>query len=491
MANQSNITASLNIFLQEVWPNSLSKNSFNQYWADIIKTDPKLENVFLTMDVIWGGQTRNLIATNAISTASSSTSKVYNYLPLLQSETPISAEYEIGEATPSQRTLNINFDGQTINPMSVILSGEALAGFAEISLQVDGGDYDNRYIIMRGDMSGGIEFGVKESTVTTSIIDPSYTSDAITPAVFASKETISTIEESSIGQRYPLVFDSYPFVPCIRMSKYEYGPSFIAAYGHDHEVVNVYVNGNMKESTDPYRGWKVWYKHDDLNNPITVIEFNYVAATPIEWESGDTVYADLRRIDQQDRTLLDIIKEILIKASLLNEVSFDEKLFFRAQSKLIKLYPKCLINGSGSNDTTTALEYIQSTLLSEFPMVSMTFTGRGYGPIVTDRRSDVVVMNLVARQQYLFDRTTQIQESPKDAIKNSFVLRYNYNSVENKYHSVIYRNKNNTPLCKISEDKFGRHDGPVMESVTIFDHGTANAVLDWFVYPSMHIYNVG
>ena len=217
---------------------------------------------------------------------------------------------------------------------------------------------------------------------------------------------------------------------------------------------------------------------DNENNPIIVLKF---IATAVEWESGDTVYVDLIPKNEVPDDLIEIIRRIIINSSMLNEVSLDERLFFRSQTKLAKMYPKCLINGSGSNDSTRALENIQSGLLISFPMISMTYTGKGYGPIVTDRRSEVGVMDLGARQGLIFDRISDIQESAKSDVKNSFTIRYNFNAVDNTYNSVIVRDSNNSPLCKISEDLYGRNDSDVMESVTIFDDKTADAVISWMV----------
>lgn len=478
IGNQSNLTAALNVFLQKVWTSGSAKNSFNQYWESLIDRDPQLTNVFIVIDMIWGGNKRILISTHPISATSSSTSNVYNYLPLLQNDVEIPSVYSIGAAAPSQRSLSITIDGRIIDPISIVLGGQSLAGFAEIALIDADGDYDNRFVIMKGDMSGGVGFGFKEETISTSIIDPSYTSDKITPALVADREKIPTLPDSYVGKRYPLVFGSYPYVPCIRMSEYKYGPSWLVCSGRDYIVQNVYINGNYRPPDDPHRGYEVAYTFDQENNPIIVLNF---VATTVEWESGDTVYADLIMKDNAAEDLMEIMRKIIISSSMLNEVGLDNRLFFRAQTKLAKMYPKCLINGSGSGNTTRALEYIQSGLLASFPMVSMTYTGSGYGPIVTDRRSNIVVMDLIARQKFLFDRISDIQETAKSEVKNSFALRYNFNAVDNTYRSVITRDSTNSPLCKISEDLYGRNDGDVMESVIIFDDKTADTVVSWMV----------
>ena len=326
-------------------------------------------------------------------------------------------------------------------------------------------------------MDGGVGFGVKEETIAATLIDPAYTSDKITPATVATKETIPTLPDNYVGKRYPIIFGSYPYVPCIPVSETAFAPSWIVCSG-DCEVKRVYINGNYRAPNDATRGHSIIRSVDNKNNPITLIQF--INSNP-PWESSDAVYAEVSVDSEENIDLMSIIRKIIIRSSLLNEVSLDERLFFRAQTKLPKLYPKCLINGSGSGNTTRALEYIQNGLLSSFPMVSMTFTGNGYGPIVTDRRSEIVVMDLVARQGLLYDRISDIQESGKNNIRNSFTFRYNYNAITDNYNSIIIRDSSNSPLCKISEDLYGRHDGDVIESVVVFDDKTANSVVDWMV----------
>ena len=492
-AFNSTLTRALNIFISRVW-SRLPTTGLITYWSDIIDTDPNLTGVHMTIDIVFGGNNRYFISTQPIRTTDDN-GNVYQYIPLLQEEPSISAQYTIGNSNPSQRSFAISFDGRLLNPVDLINDGEPLAGIAEISLQKDGGEYHNRYVIMRGDMSGGVTMGTNTEILTTDIVDPAYTSDKIMPAVFCDIENIPTIPDSYIGHRYPLVFDSYPCVPCINTSSTEYGPTFLVCAGHEHVVNHVYINGNERKSTDNYRGWAAYYSYDRKGNPVTIIRF-IVSEPP--WESGDAVYAAVSRtdgpttitdetdgtflgIEGRERNLIGIIKAILIKGSLLTEAGLDADLFGRAEQKLAVLKVKCLINGSGESDSARCLEYVQNTLCSSFPMISFTFTGRGYGPIVTDRRNEFIVLDLTARQGLLYDRVSDLQESSKSELQNSFTLKYDYDAINDNYRKIVTRNEDNSSLCKISREKFGKYDSDVLESIVIYDDSVANYVLDWMV----------
>ena len=491
-AFNTTLTKALNVFITKIW-SDLPPTGLSQYWYDVIEEDQNLNDLYMTIDIIFGGNNRYFISTHPIQTTDSK-GKVYQYIPLLQEEPAINAQYAIGNAQPSQRSFAISFDPRLLNPIDLISIGESLAGIAEISLQKDGGEYENRYVIMRGDMSGGVSFGTNEELITTDIIDPAYTSDKIIPEVFCSIDTIPTIPDSYIGHRYPLIFDSYPYVPCINTSDTEFGPTFLVCAGHEHVVNNIYINGNEKKSTDPYRGWQAFYSHDNKGNEVMVVRF--VVANPA-WESGDTVYANVsRRISPVktfvpdeasripiniERNIVEIIKAVLIRGSMLTEAGLDADLFGRAAKKLSNIKVKCLINGSGESDSARCMEYVQSTLVANFPMISFTFTGQGYGPIVTDRRDDLIALQLTARQGLLYDRVSDLQETSKSEVKNNFTLKYDYDTVNDNYRKIVTRTDENSGLCKISREKYGKHDGEILESVTIYDDAVANYVIDWMV----------
>ena len=475
-AFNSTLTKALNVFITKVW-SKLPPSGLTNYWNTKLEEDPTLSKVYVTIDIVFGGNNRFFISTHPIRTVDSE-GTVYQYIPLLQEEPIITAEYSLGTAEPSQRSFSISFDGRLLEPMSIINNGDSLAGIAEISLQIDGGEYHNRFILMRGDMSGGLSFGANDEIVTTDIVDPTFTSDKIIPENFCNLQSIPTIPDTYIGHRYPLIYDSYPYVPCIATSSTQFTPTFLVCAGHENVVNNIYINGNEKFASDVDRGWSAHYSYDNQGQPVVVVKFIY---SSIPWESGDSVYANVSRKDQKERNLISIIKEILIDGSLLTEAGLDADLFGRAEQKLGTLKVKCLINGSGESDSARALEYVQSTLCASFPMISFTFTGNGYGPVVTDRRNKFIALNLTARQGLLIDRVSDMEESSKSEVMNSFTLKYDYDSVNDNYKKIITRNHKNSALCKISREKFGAYDGDILESIVIYDDAVATQVIDWMV----------
>ena len=475
-AFNSTLSQALNVFLSDVWE-KLPPVALTEYWYDIIQKDPNMRDVYMTLDLVFGGQKRIFISSVPLTSISGSTGKVYNYLPLMQEEPSIDSTYSMGTAAPSQRTISISLDGRLIEPSKIVSSGNSIAGIAELSLQKLNGDYDKRIVLMRGDMTGGVTYGADNEIITTSIIDPAYTIDAIIPNEICSKETIPTVPDSFIGHRYPLVIENYLGVPCIRTSAYQYAPTFIVCSGHSHGVTNVYINGNRKPSNDPDRGWAFGYGYDQKGNRITVLQF---VATTIEWEDGDSVYADVELLGSQSKSLIQTIREILVRGSLLTEAGFDAELFGRAEAKLNPLSIRCLINGSSENDTATAFSYVESTIGASFPMISWTFTGKGYGPVVTDRRDDLIVLELTARQGLLYDRESDISESSKSEIRNTFTLKYGYDPINDNYKNMVTRNEKNSGLCRLSQEKFGRYEHEIIESVVIYDDNTAEYVINWF-----------
>ena len=328
----------LNVFITKVW-SKLPPIGLTSYWKEEINKNPNLENVYITLDLIFGGNKR-IFACSVPLRSTDSSGVVYEYLPILQEEPSISSQYNLGDAAPSQRTFSMSIDGRLINVNEIINSGESVAGIAELSLQKLNGSYEDRYVLMRADMTGGVEYGANEEVITFELIDPADTTDAIMPSVICDKEKIPTLPNSFVGHRYPLVFDRYEYTPCIRTSDYDYGPKFIACAGHEHIVEKIYINGNEKLFSDLDRGWTYGYGYDQKGNPITIINF---VQTTIKWESGDSVYATLIRRDGKNRNLLDVVKAILIKGSLLTEAGLDAELFGRAQVKMNPQNIRCLI----------------------------------------------------------------------------------------------------------------------------------------------------
>jgi hypothetical protein len=162
----------------------------------------------------------------------------------------------------------------------------------------------------------------------------------------------------------------------------------------------------------------------------------------------------------------------------LGSTGIDEAMFAKAESRLGSLAVRGLVNGSGESSQATTISWIEGELLKGFPMVSMAFTGQGYGPVVIDRRTAISGEYIVG-QWGIIGRTSALKETPKTKIQNDFTIRYDYDYDSNGYSGSITRNSGNSITCKISEEQCGRRTAPPVESLWIHDREVAAYCIDW------------
>lgn len=467
-------------------------HKLNTAWRNQLAVDPLLQGTQFCAELFFGGDRiiRACSGDVPIRTVSGKDGSERIYLPTLGPSRPvIDASYAFGSGSQSTaRTFSFTLPEAVVDTRSIINSGRMLAGFGELSMQFDGMDYDNRYVVMRGDMDGGVTFSPGDGGVVEfALTDLRMHADLNLSNWTASEERLgSLIPDATVGQRYPLVFNRYT-VPCLDLSNISIAKDFMIAYGHNHTVNAVYVNSESKDSSGDEFGWTIDNEFDALGVPFTRI----VISGDHLWDASETVHADVTAAFPNVTTLLDIVEYLARTYTTLGHdgVSFD--LFGRAKAKVGTSTIRALINGSGQGTQTRAIEYIESELLSAFPMVSMAWHGSGYGPLLTDRRSTMIRAKLVAGQYPVRDRTSEFQETPKSSLFNNFTFRYNYDIITDIFRSVQTRNPSNSPLCSLSRENAGeRHMDPI-ESVQIFDDGSAGYIMDWlvahFTLPSIYV----
>lgn len=162
----------------------------------------------------------------------------------------------------------------------------------------------------------------------------------------------------------------------------------------------------------------------------------------------------------------------------LGPIMLDEQLFANAESKLSEMIVSGLVNGSGQSSQAQTISFIEGQLLKPFPMVSMMFTGRGYGPVVFDRRNNINGEYVVGQNMFI-DRISNIVETPKTKMFNDFTMRYDYDFDDGKYRGVTTRNSGNNIACKISEEEAGRRTSSPVDSLWVYDRSVAEYCIDW------------
>jgi len=468
-----------------------STGRISTVWNDQINKDRDLGQVRMVIDLRIGGQRGGFsqrISCQPVTVITEEGSGGYAYSPeaLLVEEPEITNEYSLGEATSSARTMSLTINPKVIDPASLIQKGLFLAGFAEVSLVFDNCFWEDRYVIIRGDIGGGVSFGGRRndgqfSTLDFEVVDPRETAASRLPPWVLSSARIALNDPQLAGERYSIAVNGFNYAPTLRRTSALAGQNrFIICQGSLSSVTAlvVYVNGVLVLSGDLVYPWVIEEQIDNFG--VNYIEIRFTSPVTTTWEDGDTVYA-LIDVDVKFSIVMSMY-QVLSGYTAFGTVGLNSELFSSADSKvsLPYSYPQVLINASGGGNAADAISYIESTYLSSYPMISMVWSNGGYGPIVTDFRLEPV-SEFVAGQYPIYDRASLVQESAKSEIKNEFILRWNYNAMLDIYESVDTRNSDNSSLCAYSQSIFGYRAGDTIESVTINDQGSAVYVLNWLV----------
>lgn len=453
----------------------------NTYWTDYLERDPLLQEVSVCVELVIGEDTILRVANRPTSTTSKSSGRVYRYHPILQDVPVLADGYSLGNSTSQARTLTIQVPNRFLDVARLIRQGKLLAGVAEVSFQVDGGEYDQRLVWLRGDMADGVTFGAVRELVEVAITDPRDTVDVSLPPFLIDSTSWNNPGESAQGQRYALVPTQYDGVPCWWVNTPGYSgatPSVVVCIGHleDGEGA-VVIEGDRYASTHPQFGYAWEHKYDNLGVAVTLVRFTGSASSTFEFT--EQVYAYPSGGPCGDHPL-EAVRFVVERYTAMGTSGVSDLLFSTALAKSPGLQARLLVNAGGASNTTS-LAYLEGEFLASFPMVSMIWHGTGYGPVVTDRRSSVIAWKLMADQWPVLDRASMVTETPKADCFNDFTLQYAYDPVNDAYTRIVSRGARDSILCSLSLDQIGNRPMDVMESPYIHDDATARAVVDWMV----------
>lgn len=457
--------------------------AWSSAWRRLVESDPTLSKARVTVELVFGGDVVVRAATEPVETRSSVTGEIYRYDPLLQEEPTITSEVGLGDGSASLRSVTLSLDGRLVDPLAVVNSGRILAGYGEVSLQVDGEAWEDRLVLLRGDMAGGVTFGAREEILDFEIVDPALSTDRLIPPFVLTLAGFPFAREGDIGRRFPLLLTSHPAVPTLRISTGSFATEVAVCIDVGDLNTTAYDVRLLVIEGVEYRALSTTYPWSQTQtiDPVSGTALVTVTITAAIDENVE-IYAVVDLASGRNPTLLDVIRTLLTEHSIAGNGKVDYDLLGAAETRLaLGLSPRVLINGSGSGDATRAIEYLESTLASDFPMLSFAWTGNGYAPVVVDRRRGLYVADLVRGQYPLIDRLSSVSESPKGELVNSFALRYSYDLLQGAHLGVETRDSGSSLICRISEEAVGRRDGGVIEAVTIYDESTAAYVVDWQV----------
>ena len=460
--------------------------TIDQVWRQKVDRDPFLNGCVFTLELLLGDGTRYFLSTKPLTVLDGT--NVIIYRASILEDPKITTSYDFKGGSASQRSINISLDGRFIDPMKLILGGSFLAGVGELALNFEGGNYSDRYILIQGDMTGGIEFGANQEPIDITLGDARNSLDQIVPSSVTSKDGFPYLPDDQVGKRFPLAMTPVRYIPTIKLSGDNYGPTYLIVGGTQHNIQNIFMNGTEIPAVTTFGGggfvsiainWTQVSGQDELGNVWTGVEF-VTQNTPAYKDAS--VYAGVIPKSGSGLTVMEIIEGLITDNTGLGTDGYDYVLHSRAVMRAgSALTAEVLINGSGEGNLATAFSYVEGAICKEFPMLKAVYTGRGYGIVYTDRSNRTNRLSLVRGQGLLLDRMGSIKETSTEDIFNSFTLRYNYNAMGDTYGSIITRNSDNSNLCRLSESRIGRREMSQMDCILITNDASADIVIEWFV----------
>lgn len=454
-------------------------------WQGILSRDPMMRNVVMVLELVFGGVSavKTLrVSTAPVSSTSHKTGARFDAIPILGQEPEVGQDYTLGVGTSSARSFPISVSAKYVDAVSIIRKGGTLAGFVEVYLQTteENADHDRRYVLIRGDLTSG-SFAEQGETTTIEVVDPKETLGSRLPPWVLDSDRFANIHKTAVGERLPLVFNSFTNIPALRVTDGATGAqTFVFGYGSGYTVnasTGVLVNGVVKASGDATYGWSLVGGADDKGTPYVAINFTNGATA---WEDSDAVHVTVSSRPTQ-HNVIQMIRNLMRTFSPMGALGINEELFATAEARMqVKSGISVLINASGGGAEASATKWVEEGFLESFPMLSMVWENGGYGPVLTDRRLSPIA-HWVVGQGPLLDRDTPVRESSKAKIFNSFVVRYGYDPLLDTYAGVVVRNFENSAVCAYSRDTFGERHAKVLESPYITTAAMAAYVADWMV----------
>lgn len=446
----------------------------SSYWQGVLQRDPQLQGLVVCVELVFGDDHVVRVANRQCSTRSGFDGTVQQWHGLLSDDISITLDYQFGSASSTAKTLTVTVPNGLVNAAELVAAGRLLSGVAEVSVNVDGGDYDQRLVLIRGDMDE-VEFGARAQVVSCTVTDPLGSCDQQLPPYVLTTDRLSALPAESEGQRLPVVLPQFGAIPAILVAASSTVPRYAVCHGH-LTIDTVYVDGTAYPAASVFYPWSEVHAVDLQGEPYTRLDFT----GGLSGFSGDEAVYVAVSGGRSDGTPITIVRELVQGYTTLGAAGAAAGLFAEAQAKLgTRMAARCAVNASGSANTTV-LAFVEGELLASFPMVSMVWEGGGYGPIVTDRRAPPVA-SLVADQWPLLDRASSVSESARADLRNTFTVQFGYDPLADTYAGVVQRDPTNSLLCSISRQMVGERQGDVVESLWITDQQVAEAVVDWLV----------
>ena len=147
--------------------------------------------------------------------------------------------------------------------------GRLLAGVAEVSLQLDGGDHDDRLVLLRGDLTD-VQYGAQQQLVQATVADPKDTSDLLLPPYTLTKARHDELLDGEVGKALAVVLPSCPPIQGRPVGTSTSTPTVVLCHG-TRTVDLLYVDGVAYASGSSVYPWQELHALDDRGEPYTAV----------------------------------------------------------------------------------------------------------------------------------------------------------------------------------------------------------------------------
>jgi hypothetical protein len=178
--------------------------------------------------------------------------------------------------------------------------------------------------------------------------------------------------------------------------------------------------------------------------------------------------------------VLDVLTHLLRSTSL-GPAALRPDLFAVSGARLGPSSPVVLINASGPQ-TVNVREAI-GPLLDGWPGLHLVYEQGGLGPILLDRRFEVVrgaSAVLVGGTYPLLDRG-MVEEAPRAGLLNDLEVRYDFDSLDDHFVGFVRRNAENSARAATSEAFIGRRTSDVAQLQYVGSATDAGCAADWMI----------
>lgn len=448
----------------------------NAAWRAQLERDPDLSEAILCVQLLFGADYELHLATKKCSATSTFTGKKVHFHGVLADSAEVVWEYEPGEGNSVAKTLNMRLPNSLIDAAALVRQARVLAGVAEVSLLVDGGDYDDRLVLMRGDLTD-VKYDAVTQLVACTVADPKESVDLHLPPYTLTSERFTNIIPASVGQVLAVVMPSFGAIQGWFVDSHTTAPEVVVCHG-TLTVDTVYVDGVAYADVSAIYPWSQVHGVDKLGAPYTGVQFTGGTGT-FDGEGGEKVYVELSGGPTSGNPV-QVVRRLVEHHTTLGVPGANSLLFGKAEARSGYLRGRCCANASGSGNVK-ALEFIEGTFLESFPMLSMVWAGGGYAPVYTDRRENLPAFRLVADVHPVLDRASSVAELPKTECFNTFSIQYDYQPITDEFLGYAERTPDNSALCELSRRVTGERHADTIESLYITDAQVAELVMDWLV----------